>query len=259
MVRKHCFYLLALACLVALPSFAQDRPREQFATKGKLRGVAAGVIQVASDDNETWTIKLPQKADETTFSGNADLSFLKPGMLVKFVSVLNKKGQAAEPITQLVIFTPVERTDVGIWPDRDNDGGANPLENLFTSPEKKEEPKGKSTKKIAEDQPYRIGGTLVSLKSGKMVVSAGGVQVKAELAENAKIRVSTNNLAFAQVGDKVEVSGWYYANAKQAGAWANTVSVTAANTLEGEKKKTRPTDDADADKKDDGKKPQPKE
>jgi hypothetical protein len=46
----------------------------------------------------------------------------------------------------------------------------------------------------------------------------------------------------------VEVEGWYYTNAKQAGLWANSVSITAANPLTGEKKKPKPTEDEPKDK-----------
>ena len=93
-----------------------------------------------------------------------------------------------------------------------------------------------------------MGGTLKSFKGNRLVVVAGRMEVKCELAETAKIKVSISDLSFVQLGDKVEVDGWYYANAKQAGLWANSVSVTAANPLTGEKKKTKPAEDDPKDK-----------
>ena len=93
-----------------------------------------------------------------------------------------------------------------------------------------------------------FGGTLKSFKAGRMTVIAGGKEVKCEVAENVKIRVATSDLAFAQLGDKVEVEGWYYTNNKNAGLWATEVSITAANPLEGDKKKVKTTDDEPSDK-----------
>jgi hypothetical protein len=227
-----------LGLLLALPmmALAQENNRERFDKSGTLRGVVPGGLQMATSDNELWNVRIEGRQAEVSYTASADASFLKPGMLVKFTAIVNKKGQVADPITFITVFTPVDRTELGVYPE--NTGGSNPLEGLFSS-EKKEQPK-KPVKKIVEDQPYRIGGTLASLKSGKMVVSAGGIQFKCELADDAKIRVALGNLSYAQVGDKVDAEGWYYETSKP-NAVANRVSVTAVNTLTEEKKRPRPT------------------
>jgi hypothetical protein len=161
---------------------------------------------------------------------------------------MNKKGIVKEPVTSLVVFTPQEAKDIGVWPEGAGESAPNPLEGLFSPKEVKDEPKTKGKKPVVEDQVCRVGGTVKSLKAGRLVVVAGRMEVKCELAENAKIKVSTSDLSFVQVGDKVEVEGWYYANAKQAGLWANSISVTAANPLMGEKKKAKPSEDDPKDK-----------
>lgn len=236
--------LVVLSLLATVPcvASAQEEPRERLEAKGTFRAGFNGGFQLATDTNETWLVKLPKKPDEISFTANAEQSFLRPGMKVKFTAVMNKKGIVKEPVTSLVVFTPTEAADIGVWPE--NAGHApNPLEGLFSPREVKEEPKGKGKKPVVEDQVCRVGGTLKSLKSGRLVVIAGRMEVKCELAENAKIKVATSDLSLAQLGDKVEVEGWYYPNARQAGLAANRVSVTAANPLTGEKKKSKPTDD----------------
>jgi len=242
--------LVMLLLLAAVPAIAnsQDQPRENLSAKGTFRGGFAGGFQFATDSNETWNVKLPPKASEISFSGNAEPSFLRPGMKVTFTAVMNKKGVVKEPVTSVTVFTPQEAKDIGVWPEGAGESAPNPLEGLFSPKELKEEPKTKGKKPVVEDQICRVGGTLKSLKAGRLIVVAGRMEVKGELAENAKIRVATNDLSFVQLGDKVEVDGWYYANAKQAGLWANSVSVTAANPLTGEKKKPKPADDEAKDK-----------
>ena len=63
---------------------------------------------------------------------------LKPGMKVTFSAVMNKKGVVQGPITSLTVFTPVEATDIGVWPEKGSEGGPNPLEGLFSAKETKE-------------------------------------------------------------------------------------------------------------------------
>jgi hypothetical protein len=243
--------VIGLLVYPATLSVAQNREaeREQFQARGTLRGVAPGGLQMATDDNQLVAVKIQGRQAEVSFTGNADASFLKPGMQVKFSALVKKSGKVAEPITSLVIFTPQDRTEIGVYSE--NAASApNPLEGLFSTEPKEEPKKPARPRRIVEDQPYRIGGTLVSLKAGKMVVSAGGNQIKCELADDAKIRVATSNLAYARVGDKVDVDGWTYATMKQL-AVANRVSVTAAEPLTGEdKKKTRASADEENERQD---------
>lgn len=234
--------VVALCGYLPLATWAQDQERENLRAVGTLRAVAVGGFQMATDTNETWNVKLPAKPTEVSFSGTADQTFLRPGMKVTFSALMNRKGIVQGPVTSLTVFTPLEPKDIGVWPDSEGEGAPNPLEGLFSEKEVKKEVPKKGAKKVVEDQVCRVGGTLKSLKGNRLIVVAGNREVKCELAENAKIKVATSDLSFARQGDKVEMEGWYYANQKQA-AWANSVSVTAANTLQAEKKKSKTGDD----------------
>lgn len=200
---------LTISLVLALASFGlgQDQPRENLSARGTFRGGVPGGFLFASDDNETWTVKLPNKASQVSFSGTAEPGFLRPGMKVTFSALMNRKGVVKEPIKSLTIFTPQERKDIGVWPEV-SEGGTNPLEGLFSPREVKEEPKGKGKKPVVEDQVCRVGGAIKSFKGDRLVVVAGRVEVKCQLAEDAKIRVSTSDLSWVQLGDKVEVDGW---------------------------------------------------
>jgi hypothetical protein len=225
------FLALGALLFAAAAVSAQENERERFQASGTIRAVAPGAIQVATTNNELVAMKLGNKA-EVSFTGKADASFLRPGMPVRFSAVVNKRGQVVEPITAITVFTPKERTDLGVYPEYAGDGPGSL--GLFTDPE--EEASKKPVKKVVEEMPYRVGGTLASIKNGKMVVNAGGVSIKCELADDARVSVAVSNLAYVQLGDQVEVDGWSFAAGRNAGIMANRVTVTAANPLSGERK-----------------------
>lgn len=227
-------------------ALAQEK-REKLDASGTLKAIAPGAIQFAAKDGEIWTVKLPAKPQDLTFSGSAEHSFLKPGMMVRFTATMNKKGQVVGTIPSITIFTPIDATDVGLHLDKPQSGG-NPLGGLFNDNKPMDEPKKPVKKPVVEQVDYRIGGKLVSLRNNRLVVSAGGTSVKCELAENAKISVSIADLSWAKPGDKVEVDAWYYANMKQAGAMGEKVTILASEPLKDEKKKPATDDDKKSEK-----------
>lgn len=231
------FALTSAVILCAATASAQNQERKPIEARGTLQGAAPGALQILSDSKETLAVKLPAKAADISFTANAELSFLKPGQTVKFSALMDKKGKVKEPVTLITIFTPIDRTELGVYPEN-ADSGPNPLEGLFSSEPKREEPK-KRPKTVMKEQPYRVGGTITSLKGGKMTVAAGGMQIKCELADNVKLKVAMNNLTYAREGDKVDVQGWHYPAAPDQGITANQVSIIAANPLADEKKKPR--------------------
>jgi hypothetical protein len=225
--------------VLASLAVAQEQGRERYEAAGSVRAVAPGAVQVLTAENGLVSVKLPTKPADISFTANADPSFLRPGLVVRFSAVPNKRWQITEPITSLTVFTPLERGDLGVYPENAGGSGPNPLGGIFSDPQSERQPKKKPTRKVAEEVPYRIGGTIVSIKANKMVVAAGGTQIKCEVADDVKVKVSLANLSYARLGDKVEIEGWHYPARKQAGVLANRISVTAVEPLTGEKK-TRP-------------------
>ena len=241
-MKRSFLALLALISLAAgliLPVIAlgQDLEKEQFNASGTFKGIAApGVLQMASGEGDMWLVKVEAKPQDITFSGTAEKSFLRTGMFVEFRAAVSKRGTIAEPVAMLTVFTPSDGRPPGILPDGDLGGGGN---GLFGE-EKKEEPKERkaAAKPKADDTVYRVAGAISKIgRGGDITVSAGGAQVKANLAEECKISVDLNDLSFISAGDKVTVGGWFY-KVRPLERVVNKVEVIAANPLtDGSKKK----------------------
>jgi len=215
-------------------------PRENLSASGVLKGARGQVLQMQTDAGQNWVIQVqPNRPSDVTFTGAAEPAWVRPGMLVQFSSKLSKRGQADEPITQLTVFTMKEGYQLGVLSDTAIGGGEGASSGLFEEP--MEKPKEKKAKvKVDENTVYRVAGQITKIsRTGEMTINAAGTTVKAELAEDAKVSVDVNDLAYAMPGDKVEVRGWYVAG--QTGqAVGNQVSVSAAQPLAGPKKKPLP-------------------
>lgn len=248
---------LAAALLLSPPSLlAQyerrqpqpEIPRENIQCSGTVKQVGRGVIGIATDAGEQWAFQLEAaRPQDITFSGQADASFVKPGMWIRFTTKLTRRGDAQEPITNAEVYTPREGFGVGIYPEGAGEiGGGEGGGNLFAPTEEKPKPKAKAEPKVRdEDVVYRVGGQVSRIsRLGELTISAGGTSVKAKLAEDAKISVDVTDLSFLQAGDKVEVRGWYPAGTKGRGV-ATQVTASAALPLTDASKKKKPVPTAE--------------
>lgn len=212
-------------------------PRENLNASGVLKAARGSVIQLQTEDGELWYIQVQlTRPTDVTFSGPAEASFVKPGMLVQFSSKLSRRNQAPEPIQQLTVFTLKEGYQLGVFGDSALSGGSS-AGGFFDAPT--EEPKKKKVVvKDNEDTEYRIAGQITKIsRTGEMTINAGGTTVKADLAEDARVSIDVSDLSYARPGDKVEVRGWYYQGQKGQ-AVGTLVSVSTAEPLTGPKKKT---------------------
>ncbi len=241
-------HLLALvvALVTSLQVFGQNLEREPLNTSGTLKGVAPGVIQIATGEGDLWLLKVEARQQDVTFSGTAEKTFLRPGMFIEFRAQVNKRGAVLEPVASLTVFTPSDARPPGIQEDGAADADAKALfgeGNDEKKEAKKPDPKEKKAAKAkVDDTVYRVAGAISKVgRVGDVTVSAGGAQVKFNLAEDCKITVDTNDLLFVSPGDKVTVRGWYYKGRPGEGV-ASTVEVIAAIPLtDGSKKKpTKP-------------------
>lgn len=110
-------------------------------------------------------------------------------------------------------------------------GVVNPFDNIGLS-EEKESSRGRGSRgrrggnDLEEGERYFVVGLLVSARRGKLVVNAGDkMKVKAELADDAEIKVDFTSHAMARKGDKLEVKGYFF---DQGEAFANSVEITLA-------------------------------
>jgi hypothetical protein len=242
MIRSSCLAAaVAFAALLAIPQAAQAQyapmpPQvkpEQLKATGTIKAMRAGVLQVITDEGEPWLVQIRARPQDLSYAAAADTSYLKPGMLVRFVGTFNKRGQCLSPIGSLTIFTLREGYGVGIAPDSDASGGE--LNALFAEGKAEEKPADKKDDSAA----FRVAGKLTKLsRTGEMTINAGGKAIKANLAEKATISVDTNDLSNLREGDKIELHGQYYP-AQKGQAIATWVSVTAKEPLSDAKKKPR--------------------
>ena len=105
-MKPSFFVPLALfaALLTALPAFGQDLEKIPLKTSGTIKGVAPGVLQIATGEGDMWLLKVEAKPQDVTFSGTAEKSFLRTGMFVEFRAQISKKGVVAEPVASLTPF-----------------------------------------------------------------------------------------------------------------------------------------------------------
>lgn len=236
------FALIPVLCSCHL-AVAQNLERDQLNVSGTLKRVAPGAIEIATGEGDLWVLKVDAKPQDVTFTGTAEKSFLRSGIFVEFRAQVSKRGVVDEPVATLTVFTPSEARPPGVLPDGDL-GGAGA--GLFSEPQEKKklDPKEKKAAKLkGDDTVYRVAGAISKIgRAGDLTVSTGGVQVKFNLAEDCKISVDTNDLAFVSPGDKVSAQGWFLKGRPGQGA-ANKIEVTAAVPLaDNSKKKTaRPT------------------
>lgn len=238
-------FRIALALLIGavfLGSFtpsaiAQGRPkrpqeaRENIKGEGKVAEIGPGVLGIVGEGGDQWMVKLPNKLEDFAVSGKAERGFLKAGMWVEFIGTVGKRGQVAGPITDIVVFTPRPGYEVGITPSRSSSA---PAGGLFSS---EEEEKPKKAKPAAEEPTeYRIAAAINKVgRKGEITVSASGVTLKADVAEDAKIKIDVADLQYVSVGDKVEFEGYYYETAKNQ-VYSSSLTVTAAQPFTDAKK-----------------------
>jgi hypothetical protein len=110
-------------------------------------------------------------------------------------------------------------------------GAINPFDGIGISQEK-EASGGRSGRSrrggndAEEDKRYFVVGQLVSARRGKLVVNAGDkTKIKAELADDAEIKVDFTTHAAARKGDTLEVKGYFF---EQGEAFANSIEITLA-------------------------------
>ena len=218
---------LVAGLLLSAPASSQDLEREPLNISGTVKGVGPGALQVSVTEKEVWVVSVDPniKPQDVTFTGTAEKSFLQPGMFLEFRAQVNKRGTVLEPVATLTVFTPSEARQPGLLSDGDLGGG---------------DPKEKKTAKAkAEDAVYLVKGAITKVgRGGDITVSAGGAQVKFNLAEECKISVDLNDLSFVAPGDKVTAQGWFYKDRPGEGVANNRIEVTAEKPLtSGVKKK----------------------
>jgi hypothetical protein len=245
--------LVALLALLGMPSATsaqvygegarrqqQEVPRENMQASGTVKGLQRGMIHLVTDAGDQWLVQVQAtRPQDVSFTGTAEPSFVKPGMWVRFQTKLSRRGDAAEPIDSVEVFTPREGYQAGVYADAASGGSGNAANLFGDDPQPEAKPKTKP-KANDEDTVYTVAGQVSKIsRSGELTINAAGTSVKAKLADEAKVRLDMAVLTFLREGDKIEVSGWHPAGQKGR-AIATQVSASAAQPLADNSKKKKP-------------------
>lgn len=184
---------------------AQQNPMQPNAdAAGTVKAMRGNIIHVVNDAGDQYLIKLPDRTQYVNYNGQATIGFLKPGMIVRFSGRFDSKGNVAEPLSRLEVFTPkpparnqppAEEDRLGVFPEAGL--GA---KDLFADVDER-----KPTEELTG---YRVAGRVTGMKNGKLYVAAGPTMMQVDVAEDAAVSISVNDWRLLQVGDRVAVSGW---------------------------------------------------
>jgi hypothetical protein len=241
----------AIACAVLVqPLVAQEygRPRQPEVRRegvqctGTVKGVRAGIVQMVTGEGEQWLVKLESRPQSISYSAEGDASIVKQGMFVMFNTRLGKRGQAAEPISDLTIFTPREGYPVGVVSENALTAATpKAAANFFAEGDKPEQPTSRP-KPVKDDENtvYRVAGQITKIsRTGELTINAGGNTIKADVAEDAKVNVSMGDLSWLKPGDNITFRGWY-AQGQKGQAWASEVTASSTEPLKDESNKKKP-------------------
>lgn len=202
---------------------------------GTVDAVMPGYIRVVNEAKQTWIIQvLPNARCQMTGKGSAEA--LAPGMYVRFIGEVNKRGAVEQKVGKLTVFTPSQFRQVGAEPDsglgttfgpRPGDevkkdekprpvfgaGAAAPDAGRAAGARKAGAPPGAGGK-AAGPQVYDIRGHIASANNGRLNLQVPNAyfrpSLRIEVAENADIDVELDDAmayTLARKGDKVRIQG----------------------------------------------------
>jgi len=165
-----------------------------FEDSGTVELIDSGLIRIRDAKQESWILKIVPES-KVTIEGEAQVECLRPGLFVQLSGQIDKKGALKEAVEEIEIFSSLGKGSLG----------------LFSAEESAEE-EGVSAKPVrnAGAGSFRIRGKLASYRDGELMVVAGSRKITGNLAEEATVKLNSDDLSLAQPGDKVQVKAWYH-------------------------------------------------
>jgi hypothetical protein len=245
--------------------------KRSYTDDGIVSAVTPESISVVAK-KKLWMLQIkPGCVIEVT--GEAELSYLKPGMLVRIYGDFDKRYKAVTPIAQLeIVSAQTANVTPGIFPDTlppvdepekgkkaaakkkapPDDPNAMKDPNAAQDPNAAKDPDDRAkdpadpaidpddpNAKTSNDagKPMMIVGQLKVLKDGEMIISASDRIVRAQLTETPEIRVSLTDFTLAKRGDALTKFHCEYVTTG-AGV-TDLLMIQLTNPLEGPKKPTK--------------------
>ncbi|QDV42874.1 hypothetical protein Enr13x_27250 [Stieleria neptunia] len=165
--------------------------------KGKLKGMQRNIVMVEKEDGSEAMVAVPDSISSFQFVAKATPAFLQRGMLVRFSANFGPGGVPLAPVDKVTLFQPVdlrslhgrtkEQFTPGIYSDANRGNRNQPMVGKLS-----------------------IVGRLIGLApNGVLAVQAGKIPVQVPVNADTTLEVRYNNLALAQAGDPVSVTGFY--------------------------------------------------
>lgn len=219
--KRFAASLLAGALVVAVGSQAsaqfprarfpkfQNQATEPYEGSGKVSEVGPEGVMFKDSDGKTVVASVsPTSIKEITVTGTAEPGFLSPGLVVRLMAKMSKKGLIEEKIEKLQVVEPSETYKIGLQAD------LAPGENL-----KDAEKNGPVN--------YVIIGPIRSFKNNQLQIAVPGKAVRAEVAEDCEIELDVTNYLLANEGDEVSVKGKTFKAPQVGGAAPSQLFVIA--------------------------------
>ncbi len=196
---------------------------------GTVQQIRAGLLQVASSNQESYVVKVEPRRTKVQCTGTAEPDFLRTGLYVRFSGEFDNRGTSKGDVSELTIVTLSDTVRPGVMADA-------PAGGLDDQANKK---KGKAK---AEGGKYVVVGQIRGVKNEQLTVSAPGVAtlLKVTLAPTAKINVDAGDVTLAQQGDEVDVQGHLIQpgqNGQPAQVAASEITIKLAKPLSAPSKK----------------------
>jgi hypothetical protein len=91
--------------------------REPARGAGTIKGPSVSGVEVVAGGGERYFVQIEPRAQHIEFLGSAEVSWLHPGLLVRFNATVDKRGRILEPITQLDVITLRDGYQLGVVAD----------------------------------------------------------------------------------------------------------------------------------------------
>ncbi len=219
--------LLAATLPRAAAQNATPPGAEALTASGTLDAVVSDqVLRVkVADSEDVWLVEIKPEQTKIEIAGTAEPGYLRHGLTVRFEGEIDKKGTLQEEIKELEIFTPQGKNALGLFSVGDKSPTAKPVAKPAPGP-------------------YEIRAKITSLKEHDIALVAGNKKIFGVLAEDAEVKLSSDDFSLVHEGDGVKLTGWYNpANKPAAGkpgqAFAEELTITLSKPLVAAKKPAR--------------------
>lgn len=151
--------------------------------KGTVDKVQPELIGFKCEGNP-YVMRVDATLSRVQCTGTADQGYLKPGVMVRFETELDKKWQAKAPLEELTVVTPSDTAMPGIHTDAPAGDG-----------------QGRGKRQT--NDLYVVVGTIKAYKDNQLIISADGKTVKADVMKDAKVGVEVDDYTLAAAGDEI--------------------------------------------------------